>query len=48
MSPMLHLRRFTIRLRMLGAIAMVLALFALLGATGLIGGNTSATFLKGS
>jgi methyl-accepting chemotaxis protein len=36
---MLLLRRFTIRQRMLGAIAMVMALFALLGATGLVGGK---------
>jgi methyl-accepting chemotaxis protein len=33
------LRRFSIRLRMQGAIAMVLALFALVGATGLLGGH---------
>jgi len=47
MSPMLHLRRFTIRLRMLGAIAMVLALFALLGATGLIGGKHLSDLSQG-
>ncbi|TDM09516.1 MAG: methyl-accepting chemotaxis protein [Ideonella sp. MAG2] len=43
MSPFLGLmRRFSIRLRMQAAIAMVLALFALVGVTGLLGGNKLA------
>jgi hypothetical protein len=33
------MRRFSIRLRMHGAIAMVLGLFALVGAIGLLGGR---------
>jgi methyl-accepting chemotaxis protein len=32
------LRRFTIRARMLGAVAMVIAMFAIIGGTGLVGG----------
>ena len=37
MSPTDLIRRFTIRTRMLGAIAMVLFLIALLGSAGLLG-----------
>ncbi|MDZ7813823.1 MAG: methyl-accepting chemotaxis protein, partial [Ideonella sp.] len=37
------MRQFSIRLRMQGAIAMVLALFALVGVTGLLGGKTLAS-----
>ncbi|HJV70806.1 methyl-accepting chemotaxis protein, partial [Ideonella sp.] len=37
------MRAFTIRLRMRGAIGMVLALFALVGVTGLLGGRHMAT-----
>ena len=38
MKTLVLLRRFTIRARMLGAVAMVLGMFALVGAAGLIGG----------
>ena len=37
------MRAFSIRLRMRGAIAMVLALFALVGLTGLLGGRHMAS-----
>ncbi len=40
---MIWMRHFSIRLRMQGAIAMVLALFSLVGLTGLVGGNTLAS-----
>jgi methyl-accepting chemotaxis protein len=38
-TPMQWMRRFSIRLRMQGAVALVLGLFALVGAAGLLGGQ---------
>lgn len=38
-SPLLLMRGFSIRLRMHGAIAMVLVLFGLVGVTGVLGGR---------
>ena len=39
MNTMSLMRQFTIRLRMLGAIAMVLGMFALVGLVGFVGGS---------
>ena len=42
LNPMSLMRQFSIRLRMHGAIAMVLGLFALVGVTALLGGRQLA------